>query len=77
MAARQFPQEWFTPTPEAYRAAAALAEGFCPFPQCGYPFDAGSLCPVCEVAWELTGAGFSGRYSRPDGSSTTVVVELP
>ena len=73
MPARPFPQEWFTPTPEARRAAAAVAEGFCPFPQCGHPFDEGSYCPVCEVTWELTDAGFSGRTEHPDGNRTVTV----
>lgn len=74
MAERPFPQEWFTPTPEAHRAAAALAEGFCPYLHCGYPFDEGFFCPVCEVTWELTRDGFSGRFSRPAGGSTTIAV---
>lgn len=75
MAARPFPQEWLTPTPEAYRAAAALAEGFCPYPHCGYPFDEGGFCPVCGVTWELTPDGLSGRFSGPKvGGSTSIQV---
>lgn len=67
-----FPLGWFTPTPEARRAAAALAEGFCPFPGCGYPFDAGLHCPVCEITWTLTASGFSGEQRHPGGSSLKV-----
>lgn len=74
MAARPFPQEWFTPTPEAYRAAAALAEGFCPYPHCGCPLDAGGSCPVCEVTWALTPAGFTGRVDEAPGVSRSVTV---
>lgn len=74
MTARPFPQEWFTPTPEAYRAAAALAEGFCPFAHCGYPFDEGFFCPVCEITWALTRTGFSGFARRPDGRGTAMAV---
>lgn len=74
MPARPFPQEWFTPTAEARRAMAALAEGFCPFPQCGCPFDAGSFCPVCEVTWELAGSGFTGRSGNSTGGFTSVTV---
>lgn len=67
MPGRPFPREWFTPTPEARRAAAAIAEGFCPFGE-------GSRCPVCEVTWALTASGvtrsvtvypFSGWQQRP------------
>lgn len=74
MADLLFPAEWFTPTPEAHRAAAALAEGFCAFPHCGYPFDAGMFCPVCEVTWSLSPSGFSGQASLPDGSYRTLTV---
>jgi hypothetical protein len=55
------PSEWFVPGEPATRAAAAIAEGFCPYPQCGYPFDEGRTCPVCEVTWELTPSGFSAE----------------
>jgi hypothetical protein len=74
MTARPFPQEWFTPTPEAHRAAAALAEGFCPYPQCGYPFDEGFFCPVCEITWELTRTGFSGTVTESPGITRSVTV---
>ena len=65
MTARPFPQEWLTPTPEAHRAAAAISEGFCPFAHCGYPFDEGSFCPLCEVTWSLVPGGFSGSVTGP------------
>jgi hypothetical protein len=58
--ARSFPPQWFTPTPEAYRAAAAISEGFCPYPHCGSRLGVNGYCPACGVVWGLTSSGFSG-----------------
>jgi len=60
MTARPFPQEWLAPTPEARRAAAAISEGFCPYPHCGGQLGVNGYCPACGVVWELTSSGFSG-----------------
>lgn len=74
MAARPFPAGWFTPTAEARRAAAALAEGFCAYPECGYPFDEGMHCPVCGVTWELTATGFSAEVREDEDTYRKVTV---
>jgi hypothetical protein len=54
-----FPQEWFAPTPEAHRAAAAISEGSCPFPHCGGRLGVNGYCPACGVVWALSRDGFS------------------
>ena len=50
-----FPSAWYSPTPAAERAAAAIGEGFCPYSH--GPLSEEGDCGPCDARWKLIRQG--------------------